>query len=154
MKVEIENYRGWEISFDTDQETFCAVSTQHDKGETKRSYAAAKKYIDEYIKENNSFKPIMVHQMPFIDKDAEPIKLIGLRKDNSFMYEDIEGQKHHLSSYSEDNYFLVDTENDVHFDRIIELYAERNKISSEIDAIEAKVIKVNVKQIRKNLLGE
>ena len=39
MKTEIAKYRGWEISFDTDKETFYALSNDYDRDETKKSFS-------------------------------------------------------------------------------------------------------------------
>jgi hypothetical protein len=154
MRVLIENYRSWEICFDTDKEDFYTVSNEYDRQETKRSYASAKKYIDDYIKENNVFKPIKVQKMPSMFSGGEVITLIGIRKDKAFMYEDKDGKKQQLSGYNESDYFIVDSKNDVHFKRIAELAVERKKIDAELKEIEKSVIKVDVKQIRKNLFNE
>ena len=148
MRVLIENYRGWEIYFDTDKEEFYTVSNEYDKQETKRSYASSKKYIDDYIKSNNVFKPIKVQKMPTMFSEGKVITLIGIRKDKAFMYEDEEGRKQKLSSYDERDYFIVDSRNDVHFKRIAELAIERKRIDDEVNQIEKSVIKVDVKQIR------
>ena len=154
MRVLIENYKSWEIYFDTDKEDFYTVSNEYDKQETKRSYASAKKYIDDYIKENNVFKPIKKKKMPSMFSDGEVITLIGIRKDKAFMYEDKDGNKRQLSGYNESDYFIVDSKNDVHFKRIAELAVERKKIDAELKEIEKSVIKVDVKQIRRNLFNE
>ncbi len=154
MRVLIENYRGWEIYFDTENETFYTVSNQYDNQQTKKSYASTKKFIDDYIKENQSFKPIKVQKMKPIYNDAKFITLIGLRKDGAFMYEDEKGEKAQLSKYDEKEFFVVNPENDVHFVELERLYAEQRKISKLIEEEQLKVVKVDVKQIRRNLLGE
>jgi len=154
MRVLIENYRGWEIYFNTDKEEFYTVSNEYDKQETKRSYASSKKYIDDYIKSNNVFKPIKVQKMPTMFSEGKVITLIGIRKDKAFMYEDEEGRKQQLSIYDERDYFIVDSRNDVYFKRIAELAIERKKIDDEVNEIEKSVIKVDVKQIRQNFLNE
>lgn len=154
MRVLIENYRGWEIYFDTDKEEFYTVSNEYDKQETKRSYASSKKYIDDYIKSNNVFKPIKVQKMPTMFSEGKVITLIGIRKDKAFMYEDEEGRKQQLSSCDERYYFIVDSRNDVYFKRIAELAIERKRIDDEVNEIEKSVIKVDVKQIRQNFLNE
>jgi hypothetical protein len=82
MRVLIENYRGWELMFDTSSEDFYIMSNDYDTQQTKKSYASAKKYIDDYIKENQNFKPIKVQKMSSIYNSAEVITLIGLRKDD------------------------------------------------------------------------
>ncbi len=154
MRVLIENYRGWEIYFDTENETFYTVSNRYDNQQTKKSYASTKKFIDDYIKENQSFKPIKVQKMKTMYNDAKFVTLIGLRKDGAFMYEDEKGEKAQLSKYDEKEFFVVNPENDVHFVELERLYAEQRKISKLIEEEQLKVVKVDVKQIRKNLLGE
>lgn len=154
MRVLIENYRGWEVKFDTDNENFYTVSNEYDTQQTKKSYASAKKYIDDYIKENQNFKPIRVQKMSSMYNKAEEITLIGLRKDGAFMYEDAKGNKQQLSKYDEEIFFLINPENDNIFKELDLLYRESKEITEKIKYATEKVIKVNVKQIRKNLLGE
>jgi len=154
MRILIENYRGWEIYFDTDKEDFYTVSNEYDTQQTKKSYASAKKYVDDYLKENQNFKPIKVQKMSSIYNPAEVITLIGLRKDGAFMYEDAKGNKHQLSKYSESDYFLVNHENDEIFQELELLYKEEKELTAKIKYASSKVIKVDVKQFRKNLLGE
>ncbi len=153
MRKLITEYRGWEIFFDTDKEEFYTVSNEYDKDNTKKSFASTKKFIDDYIKENNEFKPILVQKQPSMYSDGEIIKLIGIRKDGKFMYEDKNGKKQQLSSYNETDYFLINPENDKAFKRINELSKEQDKISAEMKEINKIIIKVDVKQVRKNLLG-
>jgi hypothetical protein len=154
MKVLIENYRGWEIFFDTENENFYTVSSEYDNEKTKKSYVSSKKYIDDYLKENQNFKPIKVQKMSSIFNSSEVITLIGLRKDGFFMYEDDKGIKKHLSKYSETDYFLVNSENDSIFKELDLLYEEKRKIDEKIKYASSKIIKVDVNQIRKNIICE
>ena len=154
MRTLITEYRGWEIFFDTNKEEFYTVSNEYDKDNTKKSFASTKKFIDDYIKENNNFKPILVQKQPSMYSDGKIIKLIGIRKDGKFMYEDEKGKKQQLSLYEETNYFLINPENDKAFKRISELSKEQDKITAEMKEIEKTIIKVDVKQLRKNMIGE
>jgi hypothetical protein len=154
MRVLIENYRSWEIYFDTDKEEFYTVSSEYDTQQTKKSYASAKKYIDDYLKENQNFKPIKVQKMISINSSSEVITLIGLRKDGAFMYEDAKGNKQQLTKYNEPDFFMVNSLNDGIFKELELLHKERNAIDDKIKYASSKVIKVDVKQIRKNILGE
>lgn len=154
MRVLIENYRAWEIYFDTDKEEFYTVSNEYDTQQTKKSYASAKKYIDDYLKENQNFKPIKVQKMSSIYSVGEVITLIGLRKDGAFMYEDGKGNKQQLSKYNESDYFLVNSENDPIFQELELLYKEEKELAAKIKYASSKVIKIDVKQIKRNLLGE
>ena len=154
MRVLIENYRAWEIYFDTDKEEFYTVSNEYDTQQTKKSYASAKKYIDDYLKENQNFKPIKVQKMSSIYSSGEVITLIGLRKDGAFMYEDAKCNKQQLSKYNESDYFLVNSENDPIFKELELLYKEEKELAAKIKYASSKVIKLDVKQIKRNLLGE
>jgi len=107
MITEVDNYRGWVISFNTDQETFIAYSSVYDseiKG--KVSYAATKKYIDDFIKDNSEFKPF--YAIGAIGSGNEKIKIIGIRKDNDFVFENDKGEKERLSSHNARQYVLYD----------------------------------------------
>ncbi len=152
MRVLIEQYRGWEIFFDTENENFYTASDIFDRQQTKRSYTSTKKYIDDYIKENNDFKPVMVQKTASYFNEINVIKLIGLRKDGAFMFEDKKGKKQQLSAYSEKEYFLVDSQNDAYFKEIEELNFERNKIDDKIKVIESKILKVGLDTIKSKYL--
>ena len=154
MRVLIENYRGWELMFDTSSEDFYIMSNDYDTQQTKKSYASAKKHIDDYIKENQNFKPIKVQKTSSIYNSAEVITLIGLRKDGAFMYEDVKGNKKQLSKYDESDYFLLNPENDAIFQELELLYKEEKELTAKIKYASSKVIKVDVKQVKKNILGE
>jgi hypothetical protein len=154
MKTLITEYRGWEIFFDTDKEEFYTVSSEYDKDNTKKSFVATKKFIDEYIKDNNNFKPFLVQNEPGMFHSSEIIKIIGMRKDGRFIYEDANGKKQQLPSYRESSYFLINPENEEPFRKIAELEKKRDELLSEINELRKTVIKVDVFQIRKNLIGE
>lgn len=161
MQKLIQEYRGWEIFFDTEKEEFYTVSNQYDKDSYKKSFSATKKFIDEYIKENSNFKPFYVLKEPSIFTDDEKIKIIGIRKDGKFIYETKNGEKKQLSQYNESDYFLVNHENDKHFLEIKKIDNEIKKIDNEIEKlrterkkIASQLIKVSVKEYRNKLLRE
>lgn len=139
MKIEIEKYRGWTISFDTEDETFLCYSDNYDSSKTKKSFSAVKKFIDDFIKENSTFKPFWVETDPYYSHKMEKKKIVGIRKDGKFFYEDAKGEKQLLSSYDERYYILGDEANDVHrieaqkvSDEIEELVEKRNSILAKI----------------------
>lgn len=150
MRTLIETYRGWEIYFDTEKENFYAISNEYDRDEIKKSFASAKKYIDDYFKANVSFKPVRIQKMPnnYSGRDSV-ITLIGIRKDEAFMYEDSRGEKRQLSKYDEDSYFVVDIENDQYFLQIAEVEDKIKVLEKEIKSIESKVKRVGIEEIRK-----
>jgi hypothetical protein len=148
MKIEIEIYRGWSISFDTEKETFYAQSDEYDRGETKKSFAAAKSYVDEFIKTNIEFKPVLVETMPSSWRNREKIKIIGIRKDKRFVFEGKDGKKEQLSEYSEKDYFIVNPENDIFYEQIAELNSKKRAIEAEIKSVEEKIIKKKLVEIK------
>ena len=153
MKILIETYRGWDIYFNTQEEEFYTQSNEYDKEQVKKSYSSTKKFIDDFIKENNEFKPIRVQKMPSYYSNDEKITLIGLRKDGAFVYQDEDGNKKQLSSYNECDYFLVDPRNECVFKEIEMLNSQKREIDEKVKLLGKSIIKVDVKQIRKNLLG-
>lgn len=149
MKVKVENYRGWDISFDTEKENFYAESDEYDRGETKKSFAAAKKFVDDFIKENLDFKPVWVEVTANSYRDAKKIKLIGIRKDGRFVYEDEKGEKQQMSDYNEKDYILCNPENDVFYKQIADCNARVKVIDEERKEIEAKIIKVGLAELKR-----
>jgi len=152
MRILIENYRGWEIYFDTENEEFYTSSNQHDTDKVKKSYATTKKFIDDYIKENSEFKPIKVCQFPNHYRDYKEITLIGIRKDGDFMYED-DGQKCRLSSYNEKEYFLVNEANEPIMEQVNLINKQILELEQKVKELEATYIKVDVRQLKKELFN-
>jgi hypothetical protein len=149
-RILIEEYRKWEIFFDTDKEEFYTVSNEYDRDNTKKSYAATKKFIDDYIKDNYKFQPIKVQNHPTIYGEARVITLIGIRKDGLFMCEE-NGKKIQFSKYDENSYFLVNSDNDVIFEEINKLVIERNLIDKKVKEFQDKVIVFTVADYKKTL---
>jgi hypothetical protein len=154
MKVEIEIYRGWLISFNTEKETFYCHSEKWDKDENKKSFASTKKWIDDFIKDNEVFKPIWVETKPQVTTSHRKIKLIGIRKDGRFIYEDSKGEKHQLSDYDTKDYIIYDEENEKY-------KIEALKISEKIEALRLqknetlkKVKGIPLLDYKKEILGQ
>jgi hypothetical protein len=149
MKVKVDNYRGWDISFDTEKENFYAESNEYDREETKKSFAAAKKFIDEFIKENLNFKPVWVEETANACRNAIKVKLIGIRKDGRFVYEDKKGEKQQMSDWSEKDYILCNPDNDVFYRQIADCNARVKLIDEERKEIEAKIIRVGLAELKR-----
>lgn len=96
MRIHIENYRGWDIYFETTSERFYAISDEHDRQSSDRkTYSSAKKYVDDFIKDNIDFVPVELLQEEHNGK-YQSYRLIGIRKDGHFVREK-EGRKSQLS---------------------------------------------------------
>lgn len=153
MRILIEVYRKWEIFFDTEKEEFYTVSNEFDTDKTKRSFASTKKYIDDYIKENQEFKPVWVqNERNSFDKERK-VKLIGIRKDGAFMCEDVNGNKSQFSKYNESDYFLVNAENDPIFEQINKLDEQRDELLQKMKELRKNLTKVTVKKFKADYLG-
>ena len=150
MQVKIENYRGWEISFDTDKETFYCHSEQYDKDATKKSYTSTKKFIDDFIKENQNFTPIWCERKGEFLYGKRKILIIGIRKDGRFII-DNKGTKEQLSEYSENDYILYNQENEKYRTEIQEIEKEMESLRLKRNAVLKKVTGVGLKEYKKTL---
>jgi hypothetical protein len=98
MRISIDFYRGWEISFDTEDEKFLAMSEDYNRQEARGSFAAVKKWVDGFLKENEKFVPFDVHTWGR-GRCGPTLKVIGLRKDGRPATEDADGKKGQISDY-------------------------------------------------------
>ena len=57
-RILIENYRGFDIEFDTNIEEFTCICSKENIKESS-SFPAVKKLVDEYKKENSEFKILL-----------------------------------------------------------------------------------------------
>lgn len=156
MKVEIENYRGWDISFDTDKEMFHVYSNTHDTDQEKKSYSAVKKYIDDFIKENNTFKSFKIIGNPlsyYIGK--EPVTVIGIRKDGRFVQLTEKGEQKQISDYNEGDYILIDPNHLPWFEELKQNDKQQEELRLERKGILEKFAKtiVTLATYKKKLLG-
>ncbi len=151
MKADIEIYRGWQISFDTENENFYCHSDQYDYQQTKNSFSASKKFIDEFIKDNVKFIPVFAEGLPESYRHGEKIKLVGIRKDGRFIYEDAKG-KHQLSEYDEKKYILLEKKNEVHWADIKVLDYEIDILRSKKKLIEEKITGQSLSEFKKQFI--
>ena len=122
MKILIEKYRGFEIYFDSQYEKFQCIITEEVSKESL-SFAAVKKFVDEYKKTNQDFKPFFVEPTPLYSF-KESFKIIGIRKDGRFVTENTKGEKGQLPDYHLSDYMIVKEENK-------ELISELHKLNNE-----------------------
>lgn len=146
MQVKIEDYRGWAISFDTEKETFFVESDGYDEFQNKRSFAACKTFVDEYLKANSEFKPIRVQHM---DSGKELI-ITGIRKDGAFTYE-VNGEKKQLSKYDERGYIKWIPENQAHYEAIAKWSAVADNAHAMIRDIRDRITGKDLKEIKAEL---
>jgi len=113
MRITIENYRGFDIEFDTDSEIFiCIVSDERAK--ESKSFSAVKKFVDEYKKANENFRPFWIEVIPEKYSGSiigKKLKVTGLRKDDRFIVENENGDKEYITDYSMTDWMIVYNEN-------------------------------------------
>jgi hypothetical protein len=153
MRVLIEEYRGWEIFFDTENEDFYTTSNEYDRQQSKRSYASTKKYIDDFLKENLNFKPFKIQRVRTYFSNEDTLEVVGMTKHGVFIYIDRNGKRVQLSKYSEGEYFKQDPINESVFKAISQLYEKNKEIEKMIREESLKLKKVSLDEIRNNIMG-
>lgn len=149
-KILIDNYRGFDIEFDTDYEKFQCVITE-DTSKESVSFKSIKKFIDDYKKENQSFKPFKIVPHPN-EYSNEIFTVVGRRKDGKFIIQNEHGESKQLSSWNEDDYMLFSIKNEEILDTIkkerdyiklkMKESTERtNKLISRLDIVTVKDFK-------------
>lgn len=147
MSVLIEKYRGWDIYFEPSNEGFYVESDEWDQKKAKRSFFSCKTFVDDYLKENNQFKPIRAQHI----ENGNILLLTGIRNDGLFTYEK-DGKKHQLSKYDLSHYIKYDPSNDPKYEAIKKWESEISKCREEIRKIRSGITGVSLKEISQNLI--
>jgi hypothetical protein len=100
MKVLINNYRGIDITFDTERERFSCSLDGNENWSEKQSYAAVTKAIDDYYKDTANFNPFYIRTI-----NSGELKVVGQRKDGRYVVEK-NSKPEQLSTYEEGSYFI------------------------------------------------
>lgn len=148
MKALIEDYRGFEISFDTEKSVFYCFSDSYDTENTSKSYDAVKKYIDDYIKANKTFKSFVVYPVPNSYK-KEPTTITGIRKDGGFTYVDEIGKPKKVSNYDENEYYFINPSNESALSEMQSLEEQKNQIRERIKTLKETLIIKTLADYRK-----
>lgn len=155
-KILIENYKGFDIEFDTNYEKFSCIITDELTKESI-SFKAVKNFIDEYKKNNQDFKPFWAEQIPmrysFLSKES--FKIVGIRKDGRYIYETPKGEKKQLSDYDLSDYMVVKPENAelIKQYKAFELLEESqiNEIKKQKEELISKMNIVTLAQYKQNI---
>lgn len=142
MNVKIETYRGIEITFNTSAERFSFSFSDEKYGE-KQSYSACKKAIDDYLKDNQNFKPFFAEHKQW----GDVIKIIGIRKDNRFIIE-TNGKKEQLSEYNEKDYIEVLESNKPIRESINKIRKQEAELSKQRSDLYETITGKTLKQIK------
>lgn len=156
MKVLIENYRGFDIEFDTYYAKFqCIITDGVEKEST--SFKSVRKFIDAFKKENQQFKPFWILTAPTSWRPAgeKTLKVIGIRKDGRFVA--LKGEeKVQISEYNEKDYMLKHPDNEPILKALEELAKERSESVAEFSRrqtnLESKLNITTLRQFKEKLL--
>ena len=155
-KVAITCHRGIDIEFDIDSEQFACIITDGIE-KASGSFTVVKKFIDEYKKNNQTFKPFYIELSPFSFSVSrhKTLKVIGLRKDRRFITETDDGVKGQLSDFDGREYILTKQINDAprkelqeKKDATLKLY---NKNKYEETKIKEKFVIVTLTEFKETL---
>jgi hypothetical protein len=152
--IFIENYRGKDIFYSPSKEKFYA---DIDQAKEKNGIHLVRKDIDEYIKENMSFKPFVAfNDLSFDPQFNEPkiSTIIGIRKDKALQCDggsqisnyDLDDSK----PYSTCNWFVLNTDIEK---TCLESIKRENELIKELEA-QIKVHKENIKRFVNEMKGE
>ncbi len=145
MRIHIEEYRGWDIYFNTQTEEFYTISNEYEKQVNKKSFSAAKKYVDDFIKDNINFERVTV-----VDRSGREIDLIGVRKDGAFMCIENGGEPKQFSKYDESSFFVKHETHSLVFEQVREIEKEKKRLDKQIQELRDGLIKTTtVSELRK-----
>jgi hypothetical protein len=142
MDVLIQNYRGIDILFNADNERF---SYKFDLGgwSEKQSFAACKKSIDDFLKNNATFEPFVVREI----RSGKTLKITGIRKDNRFVY-DTGKSKEQISEYSEGGYIEYDEAQEKNYATIAVLELQIDEIKEQISEVRKLITGKSLKELK------
>lgn len=150
MESIIEDYRGHEIRFNTETETF--VCDIDDSRSVKKSYPALKKFIDDFIKDNYEFKQFSVVEIPNGYNSEKVRKIIGIRKDDRFVFQGENGKTEQFADYDLDRYMLIDEENETQWQKLKSVIEQINKLQKEQREIKKGFKITTLKSVKQNYI--
>lgn len=149
MQIVIETYKGFEIRFDIDRETFlCDID---DERSVKKSYSAIKKFIADWVKENQVFRKFKVESIPSSYNSSKTLTIIGKHGNGNLIAIDENGKNKQVSAYEFDRYMLVDSENEKNWAILSQLENQQKGISQKIQQHYSNFKIIKLKDIVKDL---
>jgi hypothetical protein len=141
--IKIETYRGIEIFFSTYDEKF-TFAFDTTKQNEKQSFAACKKAIDDFIKQNEQFEPFKI-----CTKTENILEIVSIRKDKIF----VDSKGNRLSEYDERNYVIYDESFEANFKKQKEIIEKRdlhyNKCNEELSELQVKIVSKSLTEYKR-----
>ena len=150
MRTIIENYRGVEIFFDTDNERF-SFSFDDARWNEKQSYSAAKKKIDDFIKETHAFTPFKAISRG--DNNLVVVDVVSVRKDGDYMIKDEKGNISKLGQYYEQEYVMYSPSDDKIFAEIAVCQIEIDNLKTRMQELKSPLLeRQSLKSMKKSFM--
>ena len=135
--IPIEKYRGIDIWFDKDNESFqCDID---DERSVKKSFSALKSFIDTWVKDSANFRSFTVEGNPDSSWKKEKCRIVGATKDGRFMALKANGKKEIISKYDENSYMIYNPINDPFTEDLISLSKQREAATLDFNAREKEI---------------
>lgn len=134
MKTKVDDYKGFEIYFDTDSGKFIVEGC--DSQDEKPSYNSAKKFVDDFLKENNMFPEFKLTNHPrkrmWGKKDVTVQGLHG--NGNLLAYDEEKQERFQLSTYNWNDYIFPEDLKKCGYDsdKVKKLEAKLEKLRLEV----------------------
>lgn len=155
MRTKIDDYKGFEIYFDTDEGKFIIEGCDYQQA--KPSYTSAKKFVNDFLKENNLFPEFKLVSNPTKNGWGKKEVIVqGLHSNGNLLAFDVEKQeKFQLSTYNWTDYIFPEDLEKCGYDaeKVAKLEEKRDKIFKEIREEEKKVPN-NTKEKIKKIIDE
>jgi len=130
MKTLIDNYRGWDIYYDTEIERFVVASDGWDQRSDRGSFSSCKRWVDDHIKANSTFTPFEVQHWPG-RTSSEILTITGIRKDGRPATKNANGVVGQMTDYSIRDYILRDPDNDPIFSELVDFDRETSRLEAQ-----------------------
>ncbi len=146
MAILIEKYRGYDISFSLETETF--IWEMDDDCRSKKNFSAVKKDIDDFIKENYKFEPFEIIKLGSMFSLPKRLTVTGIRKDGRFIGKNAEGKNEQISEYEEDFFLIYSPSIDNILGQCAILDVQIDELNKQKKALTKSIEKISLKSVK------
>lgn len=158
MKTKVDEYKGFDIFFDSYDGTFSVEGYDSFK-DKKKSFNSCKTYVNNFIKENSVFGEFDIIKFPSyrhkLSDKLERATVKGIHSNGNFLCEKEDGSKFQLSNYSLDDWCLPKDLEESEYDEevVADLYKKERSYSKRITE-ERKKLPKSCKETLKEIKQE
>jgi hypothetical protein len=145
METLIENYKNFDIKFDTKYERFNATSEYHDFTLFEETFSGIKLSIDRHVDKNPRFEEFYANLNDSYYGYSK-VKIVGIVQGRKFLYVDENGKTRRMLIDESDDYFVYNSQNDDYMEQITEIREQIEHLESRIKELDDKMIKMSLSQ--------